>query len=340
MEYWDKLYTLAAQVFEQKPWRYTYEDEIFGVKNPVTGKIGFISVMGIGEEHYAITVYLGERALMKFRELSEHHDTMPPETILEIPQLQLSFEDRDYLEKEDKEIIKRLDRKFRGSKAWPMFRAFRPGMFPSILNDEEQQSMIHYLEQVLVVLSDVKSPLKLNDLEDPQYCLVRDYKIIEERLVWDFIRHHIQVLPRVEIPYAIPTTLLDDIWLLKPGGRIYEADLIMAPTPIREKGKPGFFPYIFLLVDENSKMVLGQEILNPSDGLEKMYSGIPGSMLEMIKQDSSRPFMIYVNSDILYSIFLPVMKELKIRLEMKKKLPVISVVKKELLKYFDRGLPF
>ncbi|MEI8218892.1 MAG: hypothetical protein WCG51_07595 [Elusimicrobiota bacterium] len=51
MEHWDKLYTLAAQVFELGPWRYTYEDEIFGVKDPVTGKIGFISVMGIGEEH-------------------------------------------------------------------------------------------------------------------------------------------------------------------------------------------------------------------------------------------------------------------------------------------------
>ncbi|MEI8218891.1 MAG: hypothetical protein WCG51_07590 [Elusimicrobiota bacterium] len=221
-----------------------------------------------------------------------------------------------------------------------MFGAFRPGMFPGLLNKEEQQSMIHYLEQALVVLSVDNLPLKQNGFDNPLDCLVRDYKIIDERLVWDSIRHHIQVLPRVEIPYVIPTTLLDDIWLLKPGGRIYEADLFMAPTPTREKAKPGFFPYIFLLVDENSKMVLGQEILNPSDGLEKMYSGIPGSMLEMIKQDSSRPFMIYVNSDILYSIFLPVMKELKIRLEMKKKLPAISVVKKELLKYLIQGLPF
>jgi len=46
MSNYSKLYTLADRIFALKPWRYMYEDEIIGVRKPVSGTIGFISVMG------------------------------------------------------------------------------------------------------------------------------------------------------------------------------------------------------------------------------------------------------------------------------------------------------
>jgi len=38
------------------------------------------------------------------------------------------FEDRDGLDKQDREVIKKLGLKFRGAHAWPMFCSYRPGM--------------------------------------------------------------------------------------------------------------------------------------------------------------------------------------------------------------------
>jgi hypothetical protein len=283
-----------------------------------------------------MTVYLGERALMKFFELSEHHDTMPQETILEIPQLQLSFEDRGELEKEDRAIIKSLQRKYSGPNSWPMFRAFRPGMLPWQLNEDEQQSMIHYLEQSLVVLSGTKSLDELIASDDPLDFLVRDYTLINGKPEWKNTFSHIQAMPPVEVPLFIPVDLLETIQTMPSGKSIYEADLFMTSAPIIEKGKPGYFPYLLILVDERSEFILGQEILNPSEGLEAMYSKVPVSLLKIIQKYKTRPFMIYTNSATLYSMCIPVMKQLNIRLEIKSKLPVLSKVKKMIMNYFSR----
>jgi hypothetical protein len=273
---------------------------------------------------------------MKFFELSEHHDTMPPETILEIPQLQLSFEGRGELEKEDRAIIKSLQRKYSGPNAWPMFRAFRPGMLPWHLNEEEQQSMIHYLEQSLVVLSGTKSLDELVASDDPLDFLVRDYTLINGKPEWKNTLSHIQAMPPLEVPLFIPLDLLETIKTLPAGKSIYEADLFMTPAPVREKGKPGYFPYLLLLVDERSELILGQEILDPSEGLEKMYSNVLVSLLNIISNHKTRPFMIYVDSDTLYSLCIPVMKQWNIRLEMKRKLSALSKVKKMIMNYFSR----
>lgn len=101
-----KLYRLADRIYALKPWQFMYEDEIIGVRDPGSGTIGFISVMGNLGEHYALTVYLGERALGQYQELSGSGADATPEMVLEIPQLMLSFEENELVEKEDRAIMK------------------------------------------------------------------------------------------------------------------------------------------------------------------------------------------------------------------------------------------
>lgn len=87
------------------------EDEVFGVRDPESEEIGFVSVMGAGGEHFAIALYPGADALYDFLNLHEAGeqglaDDIAPDRVLEIPQLQASFEDREQLDKEDREVIK------------------------------------------------------------------------------------------------------------------------------------------------------------------------------------------------------------------------------------------
>jgi len=79
-EEWKKLYAAAAKVKEMAPWEWMMEDEVFGVQNPETDEIGFVSVMGAGGKHFAISVYPGAEALYDFLTLhneryvsNEHH---------------------------------------------------------------------------------------------------------------------------------------------------------------------------------------------------------------------------------------------------------------------------
>src|SRR5438128_101559 len=130
LEQWRNLYKATTRLKEIAPWEWMMEADLFGVQNPETDEIGFISVMGMAGEHYAIAIYLGSHGLYGFWALQNAGSSAPPEKVLEIPQLQASFEERNVLDKKDLETIKRLGLKFRGRQTWPMFRSYRPGFFP------------------------------------------------------------------------------------------------------------------------------------------------------------------------------------------------------------------
>ena len=126
---WRDLYELASRVCALAPWTWMEEIDIFGVEMPEDSGLIFVSVMGAIGEHYAVAVYPGAAALTAFWAL--HHDEHAgPEQVLEIPQVQLSFENRDLVDPEDRRIIKQLGLNFRGKNAWPRFRSYRPGFAP------------------------------------------------------------------------------------------------------------------------------------------------------------------------------------------------------------------
>ena len=66
LEEWRKLYKAAIQIKEVAPWEWMEETDVFGIQNPKTDELGFVSVMGMLGEHYAIAVYLGAEALNRF----------------------------------------------------------------------------------------------------------------------------------------------------------------------------------------------------------------------------------------------------------------------------------
>src|SRR5215475_13478923 len=104
IEEWGRLYAAAGRVKEMAPWKWMIEDEVFGVRNPERDEVGFVSVMGAGGEHFAVALYQGAVALHGFLALSEAVadgpvDGIGAERVLEIPQLQASFEDRGHLQK-------------------------------------------------------------------------------------------------------------------------------------------------------------------------------------------------------------------------------------------------
>src|SRR5262245_13791741 len=90
---WGRLYAAAGRVKVMAPWRWMMEDNVFGVRNPERDEVGFLSVMGSGGEHFGVGLYQGAVALYDFFALSEA-DSFEAERLLEIPQIQASFEDR------------------------------------------------------------------------------------------------------------------------------------------------------------------------------------------------------------------------------------------------------
>lgn len=184
LEEWCSLYDATRRVRELAPWEWMAEEDLFGVQNPETGELGFVSVMGALGEHYSVAVYLGARGLYDFLTIEEAGDAMPPEAILEVPQLQASFEDRNVLHDQDRKVIKQLGLKFRGRNAWPLFRSFRPGYFPWYLEADEARFLTVVLEQTLDVAPRFRKAPALREPEDTPY-LVRVPRRQDGALVWE-----------------------------------------------------------------------------------------------------------------------------------------------------------
>jgi hypothetical protein len=114
---WSRLYQAAIRIKEMAPWQWMSETDIFGVRNPEMGEIGFVSIMGALGEHYAVAVYLGSQGLYRFWSFEESGPYALDDGLLAIPHLQASFEDRSELTKRDLDVIKTLSLKFRGRQA-------------------------------------------------------------------------------------------------------------------------------------------------------------------------------------------------------------------------------
>src|SRR5215510_7837899 len=234
-EEWGRIYAAARRVKEMAPWEWMMEDEVFGVRNPERDEVGFVSVMGAGGEHFAVALYQGAVALYDFLALSEA-DSVEAERVLEIPQLQASFEDRGHLQKEDRDIIKKLGLKFRGANSWPMFRNYAPGLFPWFLTSSEARFLTVALEQLLVVAPRFRDDEKIISGAGEGEFLVRVPRVESARLAWE---DKIMRVPEPEekkvAPAPIDPQLLESLKQLPEVTNVIEIEALMMPIPAREK---------------------------------------------------------------------------------------------------------
>ncbi|MCD4809433.1 MAG: hypothetical protein K8R17_05995, partial [Methanosarcinales archaeon] len=148
LQEWKALYEAALEFKELAPWNWMHETDIFGVKDPVSGEIGYCCIRGGAGEHYALGLYLGSEGLYGLsRILSGEFSEFKDEALFIQNCLMASFEDRKSLQKQDLQQIKALGLKFRGRNAWPLFRNYMPGFFPWYLNDDEVRFLTVALQQ-------------------------------------------------------------------------------------------------------------------------------------------------------------------------------------------------
>lgn len=335
LEEWRRLYDAAMRVKALAPWEWMTEEDLFGVQNPETDELGFVSVMGTLGEHFAVAVYLGARGLYDFLALEEAGDTAPPESILEIPQLQASFEDRDVLRDQDRQVIKQLGLKFRGRNAWPMFRSYRPGYFPWHLETDEARYLAVVLEQVLDVASRFRDDPALLITEEDESYLVRVAH--RKNGAWQWEDRIMEVPP----PQRPPINLMMDVPLLeklkqspKRGGRI-EMDFFMFPVPFQEEqGARPRFAYMLLTVEAQSGFVLGSDLLKPEPTLETMWGQVPAYAVRHLATLGIIPQEVAVRSGLLFHLLKPLADELHFALRPSYSLRALDNAKDFLLDRF------
>jgi len=326
---WKILYEAMRRVKDIAPWEYLEEDELFAVQNPETNEIGFVSIMGAIGEHYAISVYLGEKGLYGLWDLHQStHDEFSFQRILEIPQLQASFEDRDYLHPKDRTIIKKLGLSFRGKNSWPMFRSFRPGFFPWYLDDKEARFLHIILEQTIDVVLRLKTDRSLVETGCEDTYLLRKGIREKDTIIWqDSTLKMIPQAPQQE--FTVNMSAIANLNKMVPYQITLEIDLIMSTEPVQEKKDRPYYPYILMAIDADSGLILEPQILQPLPTLDAMMGTVSSKIVELLTKSQMLPAKILVSSETLYHLISCVCENLCITLELHEELPNVDQARAE-----------
>ena len=339
---WKRLYELAAKLKELAPWKWMDETEIFGVENPDTKEIGFVSTMGMMGEHLSIGVYLGAKGLYGFWDFQDEGHEVEPFALFEIPQLQVSFENRENLEKQDRDLIKKLGLTFRGSQNYPLFRSIRPGFMPWFITSEEAQTLIYAIEQTLEVAPRVKEDSDILDDEsdtENEVVLVRSAEKQSGKLVWRDEMREIPPPDEKEFIIKIPQALVDELKAFPQAENlVLEIDLFYAPTPVGEKGKRPYIPKMLLLADGRSGMIVGFQMIQPKEDEMENYSEIGSRVFECLEKLNVRPQEIRIADDDLFDLLKGVNQQLSIKLRQTGDLPAVEAAKEGLFGFFGGSL--
>lgn len=320
LEEWRALYAAAQKIKEIEPWEMMYEDELFAVQNPETGEIGYVSIMGAGGEHFSVSAYLGTQGIHGFFSIQDMamDGDFSPEIALSVPQLQASFEDRAILEDQDRAVIKQLGLKFRGANNWPMFRSYRPGYAPWLLEPEEARFLTHILEQTLEVAvrwEALEEGEGLIPLDDGQIVVRVPHRQPDGSLQWQDQPHTIPELVGQRIQLKMDPAAFKALAQLPVVKQKLEIDLFLSPAGVREKGQRPYFPFILLVVEPKNGYVLGMEMLRPDPSLLDMYGQVPFYIVKQLLQFGRRPQEIAIQSPILAQLLPSIMDQLGIRLK-------------------------
>jgi hypothetical protein len=344
-EQWSGLYEAAIRIRELSPWEWMTEADVFGVKDPQTGETGFVSVMGMLGEHYAVALYPNPRALYGLLALEEARPDINPDALLEIPQIQLSFEDRDDLENRDRQLIKELGFKFRGRKEWPMFRSYRPGFVPWFVEAEEARLLVQALEQLLEVAPRFRedpSLLTPGGAEGESYLVRvasgehRESAAPAGTSVWEDRVMEVPPPEPLPIEIEIDPEALESLERRPQGGYELEIDLFMSPTPIQEnKEARPVLPYMLLFVEAESGMILGTELLDPTPSLEAMWGSVPLMVARQLARLEAIPREITVDSELLFALLQPLAESSPLELKRSHSLPALQAAKEALFEAFN-----
>lgn len=330
------LYALMAQVKQMAPWEWMTETDIFGIQGPGAQEPDFVSVMGMAGEHFAISLYLGARGMFQFWHFEENQAHMSAEDLLQIPQLQASFEDREVLNPRDREQLKALGIKVRGRKAWPQLRSYRPGLVPWHLEVAEVERLRMALEQVLVVAPRFKQTPKLLHVSGQNRFFVRVAKAEKGTIGWQDEVQTITTVTEVTIRFTMDMALLAAVKALPHVQNTLEVDLFLMPTPIHERGERPYFPFNLLVGESKSGVILGTELLQPLPSLEAMWANVPLHIVRLLSQIGVIPAALHISSPLLMQLLSPLQDELDLQVKTKKRLPMLDNAKMEMMQMMGR----
>jgi hypothetical protein len=118
------------------------------------------------------------------------------------------------------------------------------------------------------------------------------------------------------------------------GVRSVEIDFFMVPAQIGKRGERPSCAYMLLLVEGESGMVLGSELLSPKPTLETVYGMVPLTVVYLLANVGLVPGEVRVRSDLLLQLLELLSEPLDFEVRWMPELPMLDQAKAFLVQRF------
>ena len=337
---WKDLYEIALRYRDLKPWGFLSDDALFGVKDPVTGQIGYCCVLGTLGGIFGLCIYRGSEGLAFYESLKSGELTPEDDDVATMQNALLAdFTDRRDLEKEGLSIIKALNLKIRGRKQYPLFRSYLPGYAPWFLTEDE----VHFLTFALHCACDLfedykKDPMILESVKDGHYLVYLPQEGEKDSVSWR--KQCLKSEPFAEP--VIPQIILNELQLqkIKKMDLIqdtpWEADFFSMPgMVIQDKDRP-YLGRIVIVAHQDSGFLFSVNLIQ--DDAEPHIVLVEG-ILYSIERHKILPSEIRFKNKITAEIAKPLAEALGFKITLSKNLDAINEARAELSMQARMGFP-
>ena len=327
---WKRLYELADRLLTLAPWAWMYDVDLFGVKDPASGEIGYCGFLGSGGGISGFALFRGSNGLFSYERMIEQN----PEHVqwLESYQLDgllLTFRKPSSLDEEELAFLEETGLPLQDRTFIPVLRDHIPGMMPWRVETPRMiNRMCEALEQALLIAARFRSdPDLLDDSGNvPGRILVRtpdsegewgetwiqepvELSLSDERLSNSlFLKSRCAGYPQ-----------LDDEWF---------ADVFYFPKPIRIDQERPYLPQMVLLVSRKTQAVLGSGQFQPGD----ISRRIEELFVSTVELSGGLPTSIVATRPESYRYWLPVATAIGIDIKLRSDELILEELKST---YFD-----
>jgi hypothetical protein len=340
LEEWVELYGAAAVLKGVAPWQWMWDSEVFGVKDPESGVIGYCAVMGRLGEHLALGVYLGAAGLAGLQALREMKKLDYIEFLCSQSMLKVSFEDRAELKPEDLKVIKQFEFVYRGRQSWPLFRSYRPGYMPWFVTGSEARFLDKAIRQALDVAMRLKDEPGLLTAPRPDTYLVRVAEAGSGEPVWR--DEWLQATPladedavaglMADVPIQPALFVLANAGTSQRSGT-WEVDVRPMPAPIAPPGERPYIPLQILIADHDTGFIFDTDIREQTG----YVAAFREHFVRVLQKLGQVPERILLTNQRTEAVIGPITKAFGITVERVRKLVVIEQLCGSFEKYLQTG---
>jgi hypothetical protein len=296
---------------EMAPWQWMTDAELFGVENPRDGEVGWCTILGNEGLEFGLFIFLGAEGFQTYNRIAMGGaEAKSFEVWARASLLSMMFADRQELQQQDHEVIRSLGLRFRGRKAWPLFRSHRLGYIPWYLDKHEVMFLSIAVQQALEVAKRVREgQLDLFEEVDSDTILTRYSHAGQWLEEW---RKPNVPRPGVNIP-APPdeARLLGLRTAAKELRGSWELDVFLLPTAVSEGADRPYYPNCVLAVERQTGFIVGTELTGPRASPEEKQEAV----IRLLEQSQlPLPQEIRVKGEEVRGVVEPVARSLGVSL--------------------------